>query len=206
MSASVPVDGGARIAQLGRMLSRARSGRMTVEELAEAAGVSSGLISQLERGMGNPSFSTLMRLSQALGLPISAFFQGDDEHDPERIIVRREERRNLVMADGLGEGPGLEQELLTPVTNQRLGLVWTTVPPHFSTQDTPMTHPGDEVFLVLKGELELYLDGRAHRVRRGDTISFDSTLPHAYANPTGRVAVFLGCSTPPTTAACYSFS
>ncbi|WP_283136371.1 cupin domain-containing protein [Rhizohabitans arisaemae] len=178
---------------------------MTVEELADVAGVSAGLISQLERGIGNPSFNTLMRLSRALGLPIVAFFQGANEYESERIIVRRHERRNLVMAaNGDDDGHGLQQELLTPVTNRKLGLVWTTVPPQFSTEETPMAHIGEEVFLVIEGELIVYLDGHGYRVGTGDSISFDSSVPHAYANPTRQSAVFLGCSTPPTTAGCYS--
>src|SRR5690606_31629806 len=103
------------------MLHAHREGRMTVDELAEAAGVSGGLISQLERGIGNPSFNTLMRLSRALGLPIAAFFQGATAYDPERIIVRRDERQVLVMENGL------EQQLLTPDGSPKLGIVRTIV-------------------------------------------------------------------------------
>ena len=191
-------DTDARMAHLGRIIHRSREGRMTVEELAERAGVSGGLISQLERGIGNPSFNTLMRLSRALGLPIAAFFQGATDHEPERIIVRKDKRRRLTM-----DGDGLEQELLTPDTNQRLGIVRTVVPPNYSTEDTMMSHVGEEVFLVVKGEIEVFIDGHSYTVGEGDTISFDSSLPHAYANRTKRPALFLGCSTPPTTASRY---
>lgn len=186
-----------RMMHLGSMLHAHRDGWMTVDELAEAAGVSGGLISQLERGIGNPSFNTLMRLSRALGLPIGAFFQGATAYEPARIIVRRSERRKLVMESGL------EQELLTPEGGTRLGMVRTVVPPGCSSEDTPMVHAGEESFLVECGRLSVALDGDWYDVESGDSITFDSSVPHAYANRTSEPVVFVGCSTPPTVAGRY---
>lgn len=188
-------DSEPRMAHLGRVIRASREGRMTVEELAEIAGVSGGLISQLERGIGNPSFNTLMRLSRALGLPISALFQGED-YEPERRIVRAEERRKLT-------SEGLMQELLTPDANHKLGMVRTIVPPGYSSEDTPMTHPGEEAFHILEGELEVTLDGHVYLLSEGDTVSFDSAIPHAYSNRTEQAVIFMGASTPPTTARYY---
>lgn len=179
------------------MLHAHREGRMTVDELAEAAGVSGGLISQLERGIGNPSFNTLMRLSRALGLPIAAFFQGATAYDPERIIVRRDERQVLVMENGL------EQQLLTPDGSPKLGIVRTIVPAGYSSEDTPMSHIGEESFVVERGELSVSLDGSWYVIREGDSITFDSSVPHAYANRTDDEVIFFGCSTPPTVSGRY---
>lgn len=190
-------DAEPKMLHLGNMLRSHREGRMTVDELADAAGVSGGLISQLERGIGNPSFNTLMRLSRALGLPIAAFFQGATSYDPERIIVRREERHTLVMESGL------EQELLTPEGSPKLGIVRTIVPAGYSSEDTPMSHVGEESFLVEHGRLAVSLDGHWYAIEEGDSITFDSSVPHAYANHTEEDVVFLGCSTPPTVSGRY---
>lgn len=186
-----------KMQHLGNMLHAHREGRMTVDELAEAAGVSGGLISQLERGIGNPSFNTLMRLSRALGLPIAAFFQGATAYDPERIIVRRDERQVLVMENGL------EQQLLTPDGSPKLGIVRTIVPAGYSSEDTPMSHIGEESFVVERGELSVSLDGSWYVIREGDSITFDSSVPHAYANRTDDEVIFFGCSTPPTVSGRY---
>lgn len=188
-------DSEPRMVHLGKVIRGSREGRMTVEELAEIAGVSGGLISQLERGIGNPSFNTLMRLSRALGFPISALFQGED-YEPQRRIVRADERRKLT-------SEGLMQELLTPDANRKLGMVRTIVPPGYSSEDTPMTHAGEEAFHIIQGELEVALDGHLYVMAEGDTISFDSAIPHAYANRTEWPVVFIGASTPPTTARYY---
>lgn len=181
-----------KMLHLGNMLRTHREGRMTVDELAESAGVSGGLISQLERGIGNPSFNTLMRLSRALGLPIAAFFQGATAYDPARIIVRRKERQKLTMENGL------EQELLTPDGSPKLGIVRTVVPAGYSSEDTPMSHVGEESFVVESGQLAVALDGHWYTLDEGDSITFDSSVPHAYANRGSEVVVFYGCSTPPT--------
>ncbi|WP_341952976.1 XRE family transcriptional regulator [Salinibacterium sp. TMP30] len=188
-------DSEPRMAHLGKVIRASREGRMTVEELAEAAGVSGGLISQLERGIGNPSFNTLMRLSRALGFAISELFEGEG-YEPERRVVRTNERRKLT-------SEGLTQELLTPDANRKLGMVRTVVPSGYSSEDTPMTHPGEEAFHILEGELEVTLDGHHYVLSEGDTVSFDSATPHAYSNRTARPVVFMGASTPPTTARYY---
>ena len=96
-----------RLVQLGKMLREARRDRFTVEELAQRAGISSGLISQIERGQGNPSFATLEKLVGALDLSLaSVFYEPTKEAE---MVVRADERAKLVMP-----GEGLVYELLTP--------------------------------------------------------------------------------------------
>lgn len=182
------------VSHIGRFIRDHRTGRFTVEELAARAGISAGLISQLERGIGNPSFNTLMRLSRALGAPISSLFHGEPSGS---AILRREERRQLTFSDGL------RQELLVPGTATKLGLVYTYVPPGYSNANTPMTHPGEEVFIVFRGAIEVVLGNRTLVLHEGDSIAFDATVPHAIANSFDEPAEFLGGSTPPTTAGCY---
>ncbi|MBO9521363.1 MAG: helix-turn-helix transcriptional regulator [Nocardioidaceae bacterium] len=186
-----------RMVRLGRVIRASREGRMTVEELAEHAGVSGGLISQLERGIGNPSFNTLLRLSRALDLPISGLFQGV-EYEPARMVVRKDERRQLTITSD-----GVKHEILTPDMYRKIGLVRSVIPAGYDSTDSPMSHQGEEVFLVIKGTLEVVVGGQTFRLATGDSITFDSTIPHAVNNPSSRVAELLGCSTPPTTAGCY---
>nr|WP_281178511.1 cupin domain-containing protein [Amycolatopsis jejuensis] len=67
-----------------------------------------------------------------------------------------------------------------------------------------MSHIGEEVFLVMEGTIVVYLNGYAHELHTGDSISFDSAVPHAYANLTDAPVVFVGSSTPPTVSGCYA--
>lgn len=67
-----------------------QSRKMTVRDLASHAGVSTGLVSQVERGLTDPSLETLRRLSSALGLPLFDLFRQDDPDDA--ALVRRDRR------------------------------------------------------------------------------------------------------------------
>jgi transcriptional regulator with XRE-family HTH domain len=191
------LDSETSMAHLGRTIRTNRAGLLTVEELAERAGISAGLISQLERGIGNPSFNTLMRLSRALNLPISALFHGGEKETSD-LIVRKADRLRLTRTED-----GIKQEILSPDVRRKLGLIRTVVPPGYSGTDTPMSHPGEEAFLVVKGSLEVTLGQQTYELAVGDTITFDSSVPHALSNPGDEPAEFIGCSTPPAAAGCY---
>ena len=71
---AAPSDVGNIRASLGELIREARSDRFTIDELSRRAGVSSGRISEIERGLANPSFETLWKLATALETPVGSFF------------------------------------------------------------------------------------------------------------------------------------
>lgn len=182
-------DFGARV----RMLRKERN--LTTEKLAEAAGISAGLISQIERGHGNPSFATLVQLAHGLQLPVGQLLQ---PHETERVVVRKEERRRLD-SHGLAAGDGGRYELLTPDLNGSLEANWVVTPPGYDTSETPYRHNGEEFGIVLSGTKDVYLDGVRHRLHAGDSIRYASTIPHWYVNPSDtEECTAIWVSTPPT--------
>jgi len=180
-----------RLLRLGQVLRARRKARMTVEELAARAGVSSGLISQIERGKGNPSFKTMQRLAAALELPISALFQDDvvgplpdlpwtaPAHlaaatDLQRVaVVRRDARKKLVFPK-----ESMVWELLTPDLNRSLEMLRAIVPADYDTSEMPFMHAGEECVHVVRGTVEVHVGDRAIRLSTGDTITYDATVPH----------------------------
>ena len=182
-------DFGARV----RMLRKER--QLTTERLAEAAGVSAGLISQIERGHGNPSFATLVQLAHGLQLPVGQLLQ---PNETERVVVRKDERRRLD-SHGLASGDGGRYELLTPDLNGSLEANWVVTPPGYDTSETPYRHNGEEFGIVLSGIKDVYLDGVRHRLHAGDSIRYASTIPHWYVNPSDtEECTAIWVSTPPT--------
>jgi transcriptional regulator with XRE-family HTH domain len=173
-----------QLVQVGKMLRRARRGRFTVEELASQASVSSGLISQIERGQGNPSFATLQKLAGALGLSLASIFS--EPMPNPKIVVRRAERPKLVMP-----ADGLVYELLTP-RSSGLAMVQTQVPGEFSNEADPFVHPGEECVHVLRGELTVAVGESQFDLRAGDTMRFDSGIPHWWRNCSKRPAILIG--------------
>src|SRR4051794_34606748 len=82
---------------LGERLRELRRSRgLKLRDLAAAAEVSTGLLSQLERGVGNPSYLTLGKLAATLNVPPGSFFEANANGDP--FLVRRAQRKRLTPA------------------------------------------------------------------------------------------------------------
>ncbi len=183
------------MADLGHRLREARTGRFTVKELAAAAGVSAGLISEVERGQGNPSFRTLYRISQALGVKVGDLLvDNGDGRQAAAHMVRRDQRKLLQLGDN-----GLAWQLLTPNLQGRLEVLKTAVPPGFTNEEAPFQHEGEECVYLLSGEaLQITVSGELFTLKEGDAITYDSAKTHWYHNPTDTNAVVLGVVTPPS--------
>ncbi len=185
----------AHVADLGQRLRVARSGRFTVKELAAAAGVSAGIISEVERGQGNPSFRTLYRISQALGLRVGDLLSDKSSRQMESAqMVRRSQRKHLQLGDN-----GLQWQLLTPNLQGKLEVLKTAVPPGFTNEEAPFLHEGEECVYLLRGQaLQINVSGTTYTLEQGDAITYDSALTHWYRNPTDGEAIVLGVVTPPS--------
>jgi transcriptional regulator with XRE-family HTH domain len=190
--AAVPVaHAGPLMVSIGERLRQFRDGRFTIIELSRAAGVSSGRISEIERGNANPSFETLWRLANALGVPIGAFFAGPD---PEAaMVVRRNQRKRLAIPHD-----DLEYELLTPDLQRSLELFIFHVPPNFDNSVRPITHVGEECIHILKGTLVVNVGGQEFVLAVGDTITYEASTPHFVCNRSGKVVSALAAVTPPS--------
>jgi transcriptional regulator with XRE-family HTH domain len=187
---------GMDVAVLGRMLRSARKRcELTVGELAERAKVSAGLISQLERGRGNPSFLTLSRLAEALDVSLGHFLQGDGA--PREMVVRRDHRKKLVLPvdDPVDD---LVYELLTPDLAGRLEVLRTQVPAGWSNEEQPFRHAGEECVHVLEGRLEVTVGSDFFELDEGDSITYEPSVPHWWRNASSAPALIIGVVTPPS--------
>ena len=183
------------LATVGTMVHTLRKDKgMTLAQLAETAGLSPAIVSQIERGKANPSFTTLAQLAHGLEIPVGRFFLGHDE--PASPVVRGSDRRNLqgVTRESVGEAI---HELLTPDQNGLLEAQWIVSPPGHNTSTTPFHHGGEEFGIVLSGKIDVYLDGERHVLEAGDSITFASTIPHWYINRYDESCVAVWVSTPP---------
>jgi transcriptional regulator with XRE-family HTH domain len=182
------------LAQVGAMLRKLRRERgLTVESLAATAGISAGLISQLERGIGNPSFSTLFKLAYNLEVPLGTFLF-DPADATGRKVVRKDERRRLELP-----GEAVVYELLTPDLQRDLQMLLARIPPRFDGAGQPFRHPGEECLHVLAGRIEIFVgEDEMYELSVGDSITYDSNLPHWYRNPADEWAEVIGAVTPPS--------
>jgi transcriptional regulator with XRE-family HTH domain len=174
--------------------SRIRSVRKLRElssaELAAAAGVSRGLISQIELDRANPSIDTLRRIAAALESPIASFF---DDAPANGIVVRSDERRTMRVPRS-----GLTYQLLTPDLNRRIEFILIELDPGQGGARTAYGHPGEEAALVLEGQLCVWIGEEEHMLDAGDSISFNSGIPHRVANLGKKKTVLVSAITPPS--------
>lgn len=185
------------VAALGAIVRRTRQRMgLSVEALAARSDLSAGLISQLERGRGNPSLQTLSRLAAALGTQLIALLQSAQRHGEP--VVRADARLVLPEVDPAPDGaPRPVRELLTPDQSLPLQVIRTVMPPGFSNEDRPFRHLGLESVHVLEGELLVVLGETRHELAAGDTITYECTQAHWWANPSDtHEAVIIGSVAP----------
>jgi transcriptional regulator with XRE-family HTH domain len=187
-------DTAAMITAVGAEIKRERKALdLSLEQLAQQAGVSIGLISGLERGRGNPSFNALVQVAHALNLPVARLFNTAGEPNP---VVRVHERRSLDFHHG---GPtDAQHQLLTPSLDRTLEATFVSAPPGYDTSATPFTHVGEEFGIVLTGHHQIFLDGKQYDLGPGDSITYPSTTPHWYRNPGPETVTAIWVVTPPT--------
>ncbi|MGY4298727.1 transcriptional regulator with XRE-family HTH domain [Bradyrhizobium sp. i1.4.4] len=183
---------GSRVGGEIKNLRKARG--ITLDALSEAAGLSKGYLSQIERGTSSPSVKALHSISRALGVTISWFFPPNSEDDSNLrdYVVRSGSRRKLTFVGGITD------ELLSPNLGRQLELLRCSFPPGSESGKEPYTHQGEEAGFVISGELDLWIGERHVILSEGDSFAFASDLPHRYANTSDRECVVIWAVTPPS--------
>lgn len=171
---------GARVRSLRQKLG------LSSGELALQAGVSVGIISQIERGVANPSLRTLERIRIALNVPLTILLEGHVKPGSDPAFVRRRHERPRIV----GAVSGLSKEILSPPETEGLRFMIITLPPEARSKEVVLG-PGQKSGLVLKGLIRLVVADEEARLAEGDSFQFDSTLPHQLINDTEATAEVL---------------
>jgi len=164
---------------------------ISVREMARRVDVSPSAISQIETGRARPSVSLLYAIVTELGLSLDELFQSDAAGAAKPSGGKR------AVSGGHGEGSvqkadsrvaidldtGVRWERLTASPDPDVDFLFVTYPPGSSSSPAGlMRHAGVEYGLVLSGELEVTTGFNAHKLGPGDSIRFDSTVPHRLSN------------------------
>jgi transcriptional regulator with XRE-family HTH domain len=148
----------------------------SLDQLAARAGVSKGVLVALEQGRGNPNLATLIRISDALGVPLTRLVQVEEE-PPVRLFAPE---RHVVLWRGPAGGSGTLLAGSDPRPSVELW-TWELRPgePHESDPHATGTR---EVLYVQQGTLTLTVDGRSHYVTEGSAAVFIGDRRHSYTN------------------------
>lgn len=167
-------DLGARI----RALRVAR--RKTLQQVAEATGLSPSMLSMVERGQANPSIGSLMAIAGALGVSMARLF-GDGSR-PTTPVVRAGEQ--MVMTTRRG----VRRRLLIRDDDTSIEVAENTYAPGTASADSPIRHLGREMGVLIEGTLAVEVGGERYLLEAGDAVVFDSTRPHRFVNVGRRTA------------------
>ncbi|MGF1529431.1 MAG: cupin domain-containing protein [Candidatus Competibacterales bacterium] len=182
-----PPSIGARI----RELRTARA--MTIADLARSIGRSVGYVSQVERNLSPVSVAVLGAISEALGVKITWFFQGDPTPEEERgRIVRAAHRRSLTFGDS-----GMHEAILSPQLVGELGMTLCTLSPGATSGEEPLYRDAEEVGLLLEGRLRLWSDDRDYLLDPGDSFCIPRPARHRWYNPGPATTVVVWAIAPP---------
>lgn len=164
--------------------------KLSIAELSKRSDVSTGLISQIERDLVVPSVTSLWRLAKALDTNINFFFH--EEQQDAHLITRKGEHRTIVT-----HHDSSYYKLLHADREERaLDMMVITLKAGYTYDKKALSHEGEECGYVLKGTLTVYLNGKDYILQEGDSIHFDSTLPHKYINNGEEDCVSIWAMTP----------
>ena len=152
-----------------------RGAGLSLEKLAHLTGFTKGYLSRIENSRKAPPIFTLARISQALGIDISRFFsEGQKMPEPKPIAVSR--RGDRIRTSARGTPYGYVYEAVAPDKagkNMEPYIVYPAAEKKGSFQ-----HEGEELLYVLEGRLEFAFGDEVYMLEEGDSLYFDSNVPH----------------------------
>ena len=150
---------------------------LTVTDLSNATGISSGMLSKIENGNISPSLASLQALSRALGIPLTTLFRGFEERR-SASFVKSGEGLNI---ERRGTRAGHQYSLLGHIDDNSSGVMvepylitLTAEPDVFPT----FQHEGLEFLYMISGEVVYRHANLLYRMRAGDSLLFDADAPH----------------------------
>lgn len=177
--------------------------QISLRELARRLGISPSAVSQIETGKSRPSVSTLFAIVSELHMSLDELFSeasGETAQQSPRAASARPVQTPRVPGSAAPAGRHVQRAGSRSAIDLETGVRWERLtPPHAdphvaflyvvydvggssSRDDSLMRHGGREYGLVLSGTLEVTVGSERYELGPGDSVSFDSTVPHRVRN------------------------
>lgn len=149
---------------------------LSLQAVADKIGRSVGFISQIERGISQPSVEDLVAIAQMFGVDYSSFFSSRPTEIPGSVVVKSGNRSSL------GFRGGISDDLLSPNISGKFHMILTVLDPGGTSGQRHMQDVGEQGGVVLEGNLQLQVNGEIFSLTAGDSFQFESDSPHSYQN------------------------
>lgn len=185
---------------------------LKIVDIANKTGLTVSMISQVERAIISPSIETLKKIGNAMDMPVGYFFE--EVEGPSKLPIVKNSIKNMeglydiIFPDQnpvvhehqrkiLSPGKGIHFYLLNPNMNGPIQFIYNVYDPSSSTGDNLYSHPGCECGLILEGQLEVQIKDKVYVLEKGDSITFNSSDPHAKRNVSDKVCTCVWANVPP---------
>lgn len=166
---------------IGKKIRQVREQKeMSVEELAAASGNSVDLIESLEEGSFIPSMTPLFKIARALGVRLGTFL--DDMPQTGPFVVKSGQSEEIIHFTG--SISNLEESTLDLYSlaygkgDRHMEPFIVDLHPKNADKYDLSTHEGEEFIYVMEGEIELLYGQEKYILSHGDSIYYDSVIPH----------------------------
>jgi transcriptional regulator with XRE-family HTH domain len=184
-SAAEDIDIGARVKAIRE------SKGYTQRDLAKRTGVSNGMISLIEQNKVSPSIAVVKKVLQGLSMSLVEFFD-DSQAATDQIFYSHAELTELVAGEISLKQVGRN------LRNHSLQIMWDTYKPGADSGEAMLSHDGEEGGVIIRGYLEVTVNGETRVLGSGDAYLFNSRLPHRYRNIGTEDCSIISAATPPT--------
>lgn len=156
--------------------------KLSMDELAKLSGVSKSMLAQIERGDGNPTISTLWKISNGMKVPFDA------------LTVRPKTPYEIIKTDDiqplLEDGGKVKNYSIFPDNeNRRFAVYYLELDKGSYWESEPHLKGTTEFITIFAGSIEIYADGQRFVVEKGESIRFKADAIHSYKNVGDETAI-----------------
>jgi len=151
---------------------------LTIEELAQRTGLEASLLKSMQDDSAYPSLGPLLKIARALGVRLGTFL--DDQVSQDPLIVRLDERKEELSTLRAKDHPVSMKfhSLGTGKSDRHMEPFFVELLPESAREKNLSSHEGEEFIVVHSGEIEVTYGKETHRLATGDSIYYNSVVPH----------------------------
>ncbi|ERT43103.1 hypothetical protein HMPREF1539_01136 [Fusobacterium nucleatum CTI-2] len=168
-----------------------KSKKLLLKDVALKCGISSSMLSQIEKGNANPSLNTIKSIAQVLEVPLFKFFMDLEKEKYEFHLLKKDDRKII-------STEYVTYELLSPDVETNIECMqMTLIGKNAETSVKPMAHKGEEIAVLLNGKVKLTIGKFSIVLSSGDSIHIPSMAPHKWTNLHTEKSVVIFSVSPP---------
>jgi len=159
---------------------------LTAEELSTNSGLSLRLINDIENGETYPPIGSIIKISRALGQRVGTFM--DDQFVKDPLIIKADERVEETSSHRGAEGHYHYYPLGKGKTDRHMEPLYIKI--ETDEKEELSSHEGEEFIMVLAGEIKLIYGKEVHMLKAGDSLYYNSLVPHHLGSVNGPAEIF----------------